>query len=356
MKLLEVIFKAYIEEIVRLVNLKNIYKVSLGLILVFVPLVFIFFAFESSDNNAIVHDKRTEIVFAIIGDYGKNTKYEKQVSELVHSWNPQFIITAGDNNYHEGKLLDDDIGKFYSDFIGNYNGIYGNGSEQNRLYPSIGNHDWDGELVDGLPKTYLDYFSVLKENSDSSGTMLYYDFVKGPIHFFALDSDKRQPDGIDKNSIQAKWLNQELKKSSSNYNIVYFHHPPFSNAKWKTIEMDWPFQEWGTDVVISGHAHTYERFDKNGIPYIVNGLGGHDNIHCLVGHIPKPLEDNSTGGCRFQPPLTIEPGTVLGYNSNWGAMLVQGTDKILNFTFIDINQTKIDSFLVSPKNYNKSFN
>jgi len=254
--------------------MKNVFKVCLGLILVLVPVFLIFFAFELFDNNTVVRDKGTEIVFAIIGDYGLDNRQENQVSKLVHSWNPQFIITTGDNNYYDGKFLDVNIGKFYSDFIGNYKGVYGIGSEQNRFFPSLGNHDWDVIESEGFQRGYFDYFSVLKEHSVTSGSIMYYDFEKGPIHFFVLDSDPRNPDGIDKNSVQAQWLRKQMGKSSSNFNIVYFHNPPFTNTMKKAPEMDWPFREWGADIVISGHAHTFERFDKNGFPYVVNGLGG----------------------------------------------------------------------------------
>jgi len=308
------------------------------------------FAFELSDNNTIVQDKGTETVFAIIGDYGDNSIHEKQVSDLVYSWNPQFIITTGDNNYHRGKFLDDDIGKFYSDFIGNYKGVYGNGSEQNRLYPSIGNHDWDDEKDEGLPTAYLDFFSVLKEYSATSGSMLYYDFEDGPIHFFVLDSDRRQPDGIDKNSVQAQWLRQQMENSSSNFNIVYFHHTPFTNTILKSPEMDWPFQEWGADIVIAGHAHTYERFDKNGFPYVVNGLGGNSKKFCLADEGQRSIP-GIEAGCVIIPPPTKDPDTVIDYNSNWGAMLVKSTNNFLNFTFIDVDHVKIDSFIVYSKNH-----
>jgi len=318
--------------------LKNSYKVGLGLIIVLVPSITIFFSFESSKNYEITIDKETEIVFAIIGDYGANTLPEKQVSELVHSWNPQFIITTGDNNYHSGEDIDDDIGQFYSDFIGNYQGVYGKGSEKNRFYPVLGNHD-KKEGVNGLSKSYFDYFPALREYSGSPGNKKHYDFEEGSIHFFALDSLRPYSDW--KNTIQAHWLKEQLEDSTSTFNIVYFHHPPFTNTKLGSTEMNWPFEEWGADIVVSGHAHTYERFDKNGFPYVVNGLGGHDEIHCLAGEDQKR--------CSLTPPQTKDPDTVIAYNSNWGAMLVNSTNNFLNFTFIDINYTKIDSFIVDAK-------
>ena len=56
----------------------------------------------------------------------------------------------------------------------------------NSFLPSLGNHDW------GTPNAqpYLDYFAL-------PGNERYYDHVQGPVHFFIVDSDPNEPDGID---------------------------------------------------------------------------------------------------------------------------------------------------------------
>jgi len=201
-------------------------------------------------------------------------------------------------------------------------------------------------MADGLPKSYYDYFPALREHSSWFGNKRYYDFEEGYIHFFAIDSLRHSNVyGNWKNTIQAQWLKEQLEDSTSTFNIVYFHHPPFTNTMHQSTEMNWPFQEWGADIVVSGHAHTYERFEKNGFPYVVNGLGGHNDMHCLSGEDQKQ--------CTSTPPKTKDPDTVIAYNSNWGAMLVKSTNNFLNFTFIDINYTKIDSFIVGTKTANE---
>jgi len=110
-------------------------------------------------------------------------------------------VTTGDNNYPLGSssTIDSNIGKYYRSFIYPYVGTYGSGSTYNRFFPSLGNHDMDTSI--GGP--YTDYFSL-------PGNERYYDFVKGPVHFFILDSDPREPDGVASNSIQAQWLQSRL--------------------------------------------------------------------------------------------------------------------------------------------------
>ncbi len=189
--------------------------------------------------------------FAAIGDYGSGEQAERDVADLIFSWNPDFIVTLGDNNYPDGtaETIDQNIGQFFHTYIFDYQGQYGPGSEIIRFFPTLGNHDWTTNKA----QPYLDYFNL-------PGNEYYYDFTWGPVHIFALDSDSRQPDGVSQNSIQAQWLEQKLAESNSPWKLVIMHAPPYSSGLEGSIDwMQWPFQEWGADAVLSGHDHSYER-------------------------------------------------------------------------------------------------
>ncbi len=253
-------------------------------------------------------------VFAVIGDYGEGGQAEADVAGLVHSWNPDFVITVGDNNYPLGaaSTIDAHIGQFYSDFIHPYTGTYGTGATENRFFPTLGNHDW---YTDGA-RPYLDYFSL-------PGNERYYDFVWGPVHFFALDSDEHEPDGVNRASVQADWLKQALAASTSPWNVVYFHYPPYSSGMHGSTDwMQWPFAAWGAQAVLSGHDHSYERLLVDGIPYFVNGAGG--------------------GGLyNF---LNVLPESQYRYNANYGAMLVHASPTDLLFEFYNRTGKLIDQY------------
>lgn len=154
--------------------------------------------------------------FAVIGDYGSAGQPELDVANLVKSWNPDFIVTTGDNNYETGSALniDANIGQYYHDYILNYTGGFGAGSPTQRFYPVLGNHDWGNS---GTNPTgwfpYRDYFTL-------PGNERYYDFVAGPVHFYMIDSDPNEPDGIDRNSAQANWLRATMAASTSPHNVV----------------------------------------------------------------------------------------------------------------------------------------
>lgn len=253
--------------------------------------------------------------FAVIGDYGTGSQGEQAVAALVHSWQPDFIATTGDNNYPAGEAatIDGNIGAYYHDFIAPYHGKYGAGSDINRFFPTLGNHDW---LSGGGP--YLDYFTL-------PGNERYYDLRWSPVQLFALDSDPNEPDGVLPSSLQAVWLQQSLAESTACWKIVTLHHAPFSSGPHgSTTWMQWPYQAWGADAVLAGHDHTYERIVLDGLPYFVNGLGG---------NIAYP----------FGEPV---PGSVVRYNADLGAMLVEANHQQIIFSFVTRTGTLVDSYVL----------
>jgi hypothetical protein len=101
------------------------------------------------------------------------------------------------------------------------------------------------------------------------------------------------------------------------------HHPPYSSGKHGGIEwMNWPFQEWGAQVVLAAHDHSYERILDNGLPIIINGLGG------------GPRYD-------FRKPVD---GSQVRFNANYGALRVEADPQQLFFQFITRTGEVIDSY------------
>ncbi len=258
-----------------------------------------------------------EIRFAVIGDYGMDNQAEADVAVLIQGWQVDLVITTGDNNYPSGaaETIDAAIGKYFHNFISPYNGTYGAGADRNRFFPSLGNHDW----YTAGAQPYLDYFSL-------PGNERYYDFVEGPVHFYAIDNDEHEPDGINAGSQQAAWLQQRLAGSTSAWDIVFMHYPPYSSgAHGSTPWAKWPYAAWGADALLAGHDHLYERLLADGIPYFTNGSGG--------------------GGLYdFDAPL---PETRFRYNANFGAMLVTASEREMLFEFYSREGNLKDSYRVS---------
>lgn len=260
--------------------------------------------------------------FAVIGDYGSGSQDEARVARMIEAWSPDIIITTGDNNYDMGaaETIDANIGQFYHNFIYPYTGTYGQGSQVNRFFPILGNHDWFTRSgTPALPIPYLDYFTL-------PGNERYYDFTWGPVHFLALSSDVNEPDGRDFNSTQAAWFRSRAGMAGLPWTIVYFHHPPYTaGAQLPTPELDWPFASYGADLVLSGHDHNYQRIQRHGIAYVINGSGG-SNLYGVPGDIE---------------------GLAAKYYDSFGAMLVQADRCWLLSRFINDGNEVIDTYLAS---------
>jgi tartrate-resistant acid phosphatase type 5 len=280
---------------------------------------------EITDITPVPTSEPGQVRFAVIGDYGNGGDDEARVADLVDSWNPDFVITTGDNNYPDGKssTIDSHIGQFYSSYIGDYQGDYGSGSAANRFWPSLGNHDWHTISCSGGDCTgaYFDYFTL-------PGNERYYEVDLGLVHLYAVDSDSDEPDDRDQDSAQAHWLQSRLAASTSCYNLVYFHHPPYSSGRHgSSTTMRWPFSAWGADAVLNGHDHTYERLEVDGIPYFVNGAGG------------ASLYDFENIG-----DLPPEATSLVRYNQDYGAMLVTATTGGITYQFYNASGSLIDEY------------
>jgi hypothetical protein len=270
------------------------------------------------------------LTFAVIGDYGVGLTREARVAQLVKSWNPAFVVTTGDDYYrmalgYDSTKYDNSTGQDYCPFLaaitttGKHCPQPGPAST-NAFFPALGNHDYsDAGTTGDLPTTYTNYFDLPGSGyTNTSGNERYYDFVQGPVHFFVLNSNPEEPDGTSTTSAQAAWLHDGLAASTSRWNIVIDHHPPYSSDRLhgSSTYMRWPFGEWGAQVVLSGHSHTYERVEPgDNVVYFVNGLGG----------APR------------YPLGTPVDGSQLRYNGNWGAQRVLVTDTSLRFEFITVD-------------------
>ena len=255
------------------------------------------------------------LVFAVIGDYGMGNPNEGAVASLVESWKPAFVVTTGDDYYRPAGGEGPDR---YENSTGRYFRRWLTGTKA-AFFPSLGNHDYTEAGLDN----YLAYFNLPGPGlTSTSGNERYYDFVWGPLHFYVLNSNSQEPDGITATSKQAEWLQRGLAGSKARWNVVVDHHPPYSSDEFhgNTPALQWPFGPWGAKVMLSGHAHTYERVEQGGVTYFVNGLG-------------------SARRYRFNAPV---PGSLVRYSDNFGAQRATVQGDQLVFEFYDVTGKRID--------------
>ncbi len=222
---------------------------------------------------------------AVIGDFGALGTGLSSVSTMVNNWNPDFVLTTGDNVYDTAaNPYDTNNGQFYHAFMYPYTGAYGSGSSTstNRFFPIPGNHDWDKGT------NYLGFYGPMLTGTTGPTLRRYYHHALdagAKIHHYALDVGddtngvSHEPDGNSYTSTQGQWLQAAMAADTSScFKIITEHEPPhcstIGSSEGPEAVMDWPYASWGADLVMSGSRHGYERLSFAGIPYVVNGLGG----------------------------------------------------------------------------------
>ena len=142
-----------------------------------------------------------------------------------------------------------------------------------------GSYDGNGDFQpDGTGIPYLDIFSLPAAGESggvASGTEQYYSVDYGNVHVVSLDSQLTARDETARATME-QWLINDLMTNNRDWTVVIFHHPPYSKGTnhdsddadsspidrpiWDMRNEFTPvFEEYGVDVVYSGHSHSYER-------------------------------------------------------------------------------------------------
>ena len=255
-----------------------------------------------------------------IGDNNTTDDGEWKVAQMIARWDApgsalDAIITSGDN--YQGSTAPGD--NTYYEWLGRWG--YQRFVDQHRYYPSPGNHDWYAGNLDKY-SAYFNYLEYPLGDPHYDEDYYCYDKVFGSaVHVFFVDSDDHDLGGNTPDSEQALWLRDKLAVSTTPWNIVVFHHPPYTSGLSHTpsANMAWPFKDWGADAVITGHVHNYERFSIDGLPYFVNGVGGHEN------------------NVAFEyPPATA---SLLRDNGHFGGILITADESTISFNYITTDGT-----------------
>ncbi|HUR33069.1 MAG TPA: metallophosphoesterase [Vicinamibacterales bacterium] len=200
-------------------------------------------------------NKPDSVKFLAMGDNGTGERAQYEVADQMAAAHKQFAfdfaIMLGDNLYGSQRPAD-----FVAKFERPYKALLDAGV---KFYASLGNHDEQNNR----------FYKAWNMNGER-----YYTYTKKNVRFFVLDSDYIDPKQLD-------WLTQQLKDSTDDWKIAYFHHPLYSSAGRHGSETDLRlvleplFVKYGVNVVFSGHDHVYERIKpQKGIFYFVSGSAG----------------------------------------------------------------------------------
>ena len=190
---------------------------------------------------------------AVIGDSGTGgrTQYEigERLADLQQRLQFQSVLMLGDNLYGSQKPKD-----FRAKFELPYARLLGAGVN---FYAVLGNHDEPSQ------QAYQPFHMAGRR---------YYTFQPHDnIRFFGLDSNRLD-------AAQLSWFEKELAASTSQWKIVFFHHPVYSSGARHGSDLELRaaleplFRKYGVSVVLAGHDHFYERMKpQSGVNYFVVG-------------------------------------------------------------------------------------
>jgi calcineurin-like phosphoesterase family protein/purple acid phosphatase-like protein/fibronectin type III domain protein len=200
----------------------------------------------------------------VIGDSGTADANAAAVRDAYYQFSgtryTDLWLMLGDNAYNSG--LDNEyqaaVFNMYPDIL-----------RQTVLWPTIGNHDTAGS---SNPADTIAYYSIftLPRNGEAggvaSGTEDYYSFDFGNIHFVCLDSMTSDRSA---NGPMLAWLRNDLSANLRDWTIAFWHHPPYSKGSHDSdvdvelVQMRQNalpiLEDYGVDLVLSGHSHSYER-------------------------------------------------------------------------------------------------
>ncbi|EKD76112.1 MAG: Ser/Thr protein phosphatase family protein [uncultured bacterium] len=208
---------------------------------------------------------------AAFGDSGMANTAQYEVASEITAWQPELMLHTGDIAYYSGTE---------QEFIDKVFTVYSNLFSEIPFYASIGNHDFVTELAG----PYKELFETPTNGDDED----YYSFNYDNIHFVSLNSSLDYSVG----STMYTWLENDLATTDKKWVIVFFHYPPYSSGgHGSTVDMQTTivplFEEYNVDLVLNGHDHSYERFEKiNGVQYIVTGGGGGD-LYQMTTELPE---------------------------------------------------------------------
>jgi Icc-related predicted phosphoesterase len=164
------------------------------------------------------------------------------------------------------------------------------------LLPVLGNHDY-GLIARRALRNVHTRFPHLRERT-------FYSVDYGPLRIVFLDSNRRRMGRFDE---QVRWLHETLAQYDRDPDVagvlVLVHHPPFTNSSVTGDDLDVrngfvpPFMAAEkTLAMISGHVHSYERFERRGKFFIVSGGGGGPRVRLLRAARRRHHDDLVAGG------------------------------------------------------------
>ena len=212
-----------------------------------------------------------DVFFTVIGDWGQSgSSGAGNVANLQNAADPPLILTVGDNAYQNGTQCDWDNNALAPPTR--------TAARRALFMPALGNHDLNDAGGQQLGLLVRDQDLQHPDNAPA-GSERYYSFDHGDAHFIVARRNNCRDAHADATGSTTTSPPRRASGSSSSSTTR-----PYSCANgFASIGSDSPsatagariFEQYGVDIVFTGHDHIYESSQLVD-DFLVGGGGGSD--------------------------------------------------------------------------------
>jgi len=222
--------------------------------------------------------------FAVLADLGSGNRNQFAIAKVLAATQPDFVLMPGDLVYSVFRPSLADFRLF---------SVYARLFHTTPFFAVAGNHD----VMYGA-RGFFD--AIFPPTNDlpaevhaqwQTGPKHFYSFDFGPVHFVGLYAPLGgTPGGLEPDSPQLAWLEQDLASTSKPWKVLFLHQPLRTSGMHQREDHNFngrPDPEdvsavllpiarrYGVQLIFSAHDHDYERFSPiDGIQLFVTGGGG----------------------------------------------------------------------------------
>ena len=152
------------------------------------------------------------------------------------------------------------------------------------VYYAVGNHEYyTYALGDGIYGPSDPTLTAYLASVDLPGNERYYSFdYNNQVHFVFINTEENWDGEYKITTEQSDWLVNDLSSNTIDLVVAVYHRPSYSIRSSSRVEdareirsvLGPILEQYGVDLVFSGHDHYYYRTTRNDITYITAGGGG----------------------------------------------------------------------------------